>query len=205
MSGLLYGIRLQFQMDIRSKSMLVTCYLVPLLFFAVMGGIFTSLMPEAKATLTASMTVMGVSMGALIGVPPSLTELYGTEVKKLYRAGGAPISFGLLSLTVSTFLHLLLMSGIILAAAPYAFEAEWPDDLGVYLIKLAFFLIVSISAACVLGLAVKNQAKLTMLSQVVFLPSILLSGIMFSRPSARRVGKTGKIIPCRMGIPHIDR
>ena len=75
MSRLLYGIRLQFQMDIRSKSMLVTCYLVPLLFFAVMGGIFTSLMPEAKATLTASMTVMGVSMGALIGVPPSLTEL----------------------------------------------------------------------------------------------------------------------------------
>ena len=42
MSALIYGIRLQFRMDIRSRTLLVTCYLVPLLFFAVMGGIFTS-------------------------------------------------------------------------------------------------------------------------------------------------------------------
>ena len=35
MSALIYGIRLQFRMDIRSRTLLVTCYLVPLLFFAV--------------------------------------------------------------------------------------------------------------------------------------------------------------------------
>ena len=51
---------------------------LPLLFFAIMGGIFTSLMPEAKNTLIQSMTVMGVSMGAFIGVPPSMVEVYGT-------------------------------------------------------------------------------------------------------------------------------
>ena len=39
MGAFLYGICLQFKMDIRSRSLLVTCYLVPLLFFAVMGGI----------------------------------------------------------------------------------------------------------------------------------------------------------------------
>ena len=51
MNAFLYGTMLQFKIDIRSRTMLVTCYLVPLLFFAVMGGIFTSLMPEAKDTL----------------------------------------------------------------------------------------------------------------------------------------------------------
>ena len=35
------------------------------------------------------------------------------------------------------------------------------------------------SLGSVLGLLVKSQAKLTMLSQVVFLPSIMLSGILF--------------------------
>ena len=50
MGAFLYGIRLQFNMDIRSRSLLVTCYLVPLLFFAVMGGIFTSLMPGYEKT-----------------------------------------------------------------------------------------------------------------------------------------------------------
>lgn len=86
MNAFLYGIGLQFKLDIRSKSLLITCYLVPLLFFAIMGGIFTSLMPEAKDTLIQSMTVMGVSMGAFVGVPPSIVEIYGTDIKKMYHA-----------------------------------------------------------------------------------------------------------------------
>ena len=80
MKAMLYGIRVQLKMDIRSKTLLITCYIVPLLFFAIMGGIFTSLMPEAKYTLIQSMTIMGVSMGALIGVPPSMAEIYGTDI-----------------------------------------------------------------------------------------------------------------------------
>lgn len=66
MKGFCYAAALQFRLDIRSKALLITCYLVPLLFFGLMGGIFTSLDPNAKTTLLPSMTVMGVSMGALI-------------------------------------------------------------------------------------------------------------------------------------------
>ena len=48
MNGLLYGVALQWKLDIRSKSLLVTCYIVPLIFFLLMGGIFTSVMPEMR-------------------------------------------------------------------------------------------------------------------------------------------------------------
>lgn len=81
----LYSVALQWKLDIRSKALLVTCYAVPLLFFLLMGGIFTSVMPEMKETLIPSMTVMGVSMGAFIGLPPSLIETYGSEIKKVIR------------------------------------------------------------------------------------------------------------------------
>ena len=33
MKAFLYGVELQFKMDIRSKTMLIICYLVPLVFF----------------------------------------------------------------------------------------------------------------------------------------------------------------------------
>ena len=46
MNGFLYGVVLQWKLDIRSKSLLVTCYIVPLIFFLLMGGIFTSVMPD---------------------------------------------------------------------------------------------------------------------------------------------------------------
>ena len=147
MGAFLYGISLQFKMDIRSRSLLVTCYLVPLLFFAVMGGIFTSIMPGSEKTLIQSMTVMGVSMGALIGVPPSLAEIYGTDVRKMYQANGAPLWYGLITLTVSAFIHLLIMSGIILAAAPVMFHAEVPSGLLLYFVKLSLFIIASLGIA----------------------------------------------------------
>lgn len=200
MGAFLYGISLQFKMDIRSRSLLVTCYLVPLLFFAVMGGIFTSIMPGSEKTLIQSMTVMGVSMGALIGVPPSLAEIYGTDVRKMYQANRAPLWYGLITLTVSAFIHLLIMSGIILAVAPVMFHAEVPSGLLLYFVKLSLFIIASLGIAGVLGMLEKNQAKLTMLCQAAFLPSILLSGIMF--PSNLLPGileKLGKLFPAAWG------
>ena len=54
MSGFLYSLKLQLKLDIRSRSLLVTCYIVPLIFFLLMGRIFTSVMPEMKGTLIQS-------------------------------------------------------------------------------------------------------------------------------------------------------
>ena len=118
MSAFFYGVSLQWKLDIRSKSLLITCYLVPLLFFAIMGGIFTSIMPDSKNTLIQSMTVMGVSMGALIGLPPSLAETYGRDIKKMYQSNGVPLYFGLVSMVLSAFVHLFLMSVLLFLAAP---------------------------------------------------------------------------------------
>lgn len=85
MNGFLYGVALQWKLDIRSKSLLVTCYVVPLIFFLLMGGIFTSVMPEMRSTLIPSMIVMSVSMGAFLGLPPSLVETYGSDVKRFIK------------------------------------------------------------------------------------------------------------------------
>ena len=158
MKAFLYGIALQWKLDIRSKTLLITCYIVPLLFFGVMGSIFTSVMPDSKETLIQSMTIFGVTMGALIGVPPSLAEIYRSDVKKIYRANGVPLYLGIVSINISAFLHLWIMSAIICIAAPLAFDAGIPENSGLYLAGLA---------------------KTSMFSILIFLPSIMLSGIMF--------------------------
>ena len=178
MKGFCYTAALQFRLDIRSKALLITCYLVPLLFFGLMGGIFTSLDPNAKTTLLPSMTAMGVSMGALIGLPPTLTELYGTQVKKMYQAGGVPLCLGAVTTALSAFVHLMILGGILYLAAPLAFDAALPKHPLSYFSALALLIAVTLSLGCVLGLAVKNQSKLTMICQLFFLPSILLSGIL---------------------------
>lgn len=179
MNGFLYGVALQWKLDIRSKSLLVTCYIVPLIFFLLMGGIFTSVMPEMRSTLIQSMLVMSVSMGAFIGLPPSLIEAYGSDVKKVYKANGVPLYLGLAIMLLSAFVHLMISCVIILLLAPILFGAAFPVQLPFFFLALAIYLMVSLSIGSILGLIVKNQAKLTMIAQLVFLPSIMLSGIMF--------------------------
>ena len=179
MGAFLYGIFLQWKLDIRSKTLLITCYIVPLLFFAIMGGIFTSVMPEARYTLIQSMTVFGVTMGALIGLPPSLVEIYSSDIKKVYKANGVPLYLGLVLTNISAYIHLFIMSIILYIAAPIAFNAEIPENPALYFASLAIFIAVSLSIASIIGLVVKDQAKTSMVSIIIFLPSIMLSGIMF--------------------------
>lgn len=200
MSAFLYGVALQWRLDIRSKTILVTCYVVPLLFFAVMGGIFSTVNPVAKETLIQAMTIMGVTMCAAIGLPPSLVELYGGDMKKVYKANGVPQYLGLISMFLSTFIHIFVMSTIIYIAAPIMFDATLPANPILYFGQLAIFVAVSLSVGCVLGLLVKKQAKLTMISQIVFLPSIMLSGIMFPSDMLPKVFEVvGKIFPASWG------
>lgn len=201
MSGFLYGVVLQWKLDMRSKSLLVACYVIPLIFFLLMGGIFTSVMPEMQGTLIQSMIVMNVSMGAFIGMPPSLIETYGSEIKKVYKANGVPVYLGLLTTFISAFIHLMVTGVVIALLAPILFKATLPTHLLSFFLALAIYILVTLSIGSVLGLTVKNQAKLTMVAQLVFLPSIMLSGIMFpANLLPNFLEKIGRLFPAPWGF-----
>ncbi|MDE7218855.1 MAG: ABC transporter permease [Oscillospiraceae bacterium] len=200
MAGFLYGAALQWKLDLRSRTMLITCYAVPLLFFAVMGGIFTSVMPESSETLIQSMSVFTVTMGALIGLPPSLAEIYRSDVKNAYQANGVPLSLGLFLTNISAFVHLLIMGSILYVIAPAAFGAMIPEHPGSYFGGLVVLIAVSLSIASVIGLAVKNAANTSMFSILLFLPSIMFSGIMFPSDMLPEVFlMAGKLFPATWG------
>ena len=179
MKAFLYGVGLQFKMDIRSKTMLITCYLVPLIFFFFMSGIFTSIDPSAVNTLIPSMSVFVITMSALIGLPPSLGEVYGGDIKKVYKANGVPLSLGVVTQFISSFIHTLIVCLIVFAVAPFVFKAKLPANLPLYFCSLVALLCVTLAIGCIIGLLVKTQAKQTMVAMIIFLPSVMLSGIMF--------------------------
>lgn len=200
MSAFLYGLTLQWKLDIRSKSLFVACYIVPIIFFLLMGGIFTSIMPETRNTLIQSMIVMSVSMGAFIGFPPSLIEIYQTDIRKIYAANGVPLYWGLVTIFLSSFVHLMVTSIVIILLAPVLFEATLPISFLQFFSALILYIIASLGIGSILGLVIKNQAKLTMIAQLLFLPSIMLSGIMFSidlLPDILQI--IGRIFPASWG------
>ena len=82
-------------------------------------------------------------------------------------------------MVLSAFVHLIMTCIVILLLAPILFKASLPNQLPLFFLALAIYIFVSLSIGSILGLTVNNQAKLTMIAQLVFLPSIMLSGIMF--------------------------
>ncbi|WP_346706913.1 ABC transporter permease [Massilistercora timonensis] len=65
---------------------------------------------------------------------------------------------------------------------------------------LLFFIAVSLSIASIIGLVVKDQAKTSMVSIIIFLPSIMLSGIMFPIELLPKAFEAiGKIFPATWG------
>lgn len=196
MSAFMYSVVLQWKLDLRNKGILLTYYIIPLIFFAFMGTIFTSIDPNAKYTLIQTMSIFAITMGAILGAPTPLVELYGSEIKKAYKVGNIPLWMAAISNFISAFVNIFIVSVIIFFIAPIAFDAKLPENILIYFLALIIFIISCLMIGTVLGLFVKSVSKLTMVSQVIFLPSILLSGIMFPVSMLpESLGYVGKLFP----------
>jgi ABC-2 type transport system permease protein len=201
MGAFLYGVLLQWKLDLRNKGILLTYYVVPLVFFGFMGGIFTSISPENKETLIQSMSIFGITMGAVLGTPIPISETYGSELKKAYQVGNIPLFIPVINNLISGFVHLFIMSTIIYFAAPAAFHASVPSSAVTHFIALALFILSSLTVGVLLGVTIKGTSKLTMVSQFIFLPSLMLSGIMFpAKMLPAPLAAAGKIFPATWGF-----
>lgn len=201
MGGFLHLLHLKTKLGFRSTELLITYYAVPLVFFAVMGAVFTSIMPEARETLIVTMTIFAVTMGALIGTPGSIMEYFTNDVRKSFRSAGIPLGLVVLAAVFSGLVHLSVVCGIIYIAAPLLFDAAVPAHLGRYLGGLLPFLLSTLLLGMLLGLHARSASRLTMYSQVVFLPSMMLSGIMFpSEMLPRPLELAGYVLPATHGM-----
>jgi len=175
----LYTIYLKTRLDWRSSEIWITHFLVPIIFFFVVGAVFTAVMPETEETLIPTMVIFTATMGALIGTSGTLLPYTETPTRKSLKAAGIPFSSILLSTFVAGLINLLIVTFFILFVAPLAFNAAHPQSYAVFFGGYFLFLVPTLLVGILLPLLAKDASRLTIYSQAVFLPSMLLSGIMF--------------------------
>lgn len=201
MTAFLYEIILHWKLNFRNKEILLHFYLVPLIFYLFIGNVFITINPEADNTIASVMTVFAVTMGGVLGSPYSLVEFYGSETKKAYQVGHIPLWTVAVGNGISALLHLFLTSIIIFVTAPFLFNAPIPSNVVNYFISLFLLIAANVSIGTVFGLLFKNSSKMGMATQLIFLPSIMLSGIMFPitmLPDSLQ--KIGKLLPATWGF-----
>lgn len=201
MSEILYSVWLQCKLDIRNKNVLVVYYILPLVFFLVMGSVFSKIDPTSKDKLVQSMSIVAISMSAFLGTPVPIVEIFSSDIKKTYKVGNIPLWVILLTSFLSALVHMLIVSGIIYITAPIIFNANKPSNLLIYFLLLIVVISVSAIIGITIGLVVKNNTTMTMFSQFIFLPSMLISGVMFPKNMLPDIlGNIANVLPATHGI-----
>jgi ABC-2 type transport system permease protein len=171
---------LQWKLDIRNKNVFLPFYIIPFVFFIVMGFVFTSIIPGIEETLISAMIVFAVVMGTSLGQTTPISEIYGSDIIKAYKLGNIPISIPLIVSVISSAIHITIISLVIFFVCPLLFGSPFPSNLLVFFLAYLFFLLASLGIGSFIGTHFKSTSGLVMAGQIVFIPSIMLSGIMFS-------------------------
>ena len=191
----------EFRTGIRNKTLLLMNYLFPLGFYLMMGFIMPEINPPFLETLIPGMVVFGVLAATLLGLPDPLVNARETGIFRSYKINGVPASSILIIPALTTMLHLVIVTVIITATAPLLFDAPLPVNWFGYMVTF-----VALACACagisVLIGVVSSSSRITVLwSQLVFVPSMLLGGLMLPYsmlPDA--AGKIAQLLPATQAM-----
>lgn len=179
MKAFLQHFAFEFRTGIRNKQLLLMNYLFPLTFFLMMGFVMPAINPPFKETLLPAMITFTIVFSAFLGIPDPLVSSREKGVFRSYKINGIP-SISIISIPIiSSTIHLLIVSGIITLVSNLLFDAPMPLN------WLNFFLIIltgsfaATTLAVLIGVIAPNTRVTVMYSQVIFLPSMLVGGIMF--------------------------
>jgi ABC-2 type transport system permease protein len=179
MTALLNHFVFEFRTGIRNKQLLLMNYLFPLGFFLMMGFVMVGVNPLFLDTMTPAMAVFAVLAATLLGIPEPLVNARENGILRSFKINGIPSISILVIPALTTMLHLVIVTAVIAAIGPLLFDAPLPANWLNYVLVFASLAFVMSGLSVLIGV-VSSSSRVTILySQLVFIPSILLSGMMF--------------------------
>jgi ABC-2 type transport system permease protein len=201
MSAFINHFAFEFRTGIRNKQLLLMNYLFPLGFFLMMGFVMGGINPSFLDTITPAMVIFGVLAATLLGIPDPLVNARENGIFRSYKINGIPSISILVIPALTTMLHLLIVTVIITATAPLLFDAPLPVNwLNYALIFVALAFAMS-GISVLIGVVSPNSRVTVLYSQLIFIPSIMLAGMMFPfdmLPSA--AGKIAQLLPATQAM-----
>ena len=169
---------LETKSGFRRKQQLFLNYFFPIGFFLMMGAVMPQLNPLFLEDMIPSMLIFAVMASTFLGIPEQIVNGRQSGVFRGYRVNGVP-AVSLVCLPVlASVVHIFIVSAVILILSPLLFGAPSASNL-ITVFPLQLLTIFSCAGISVLvGTVASNSRTATMLSQVFFLPSMLIGGLM---------------------------
>ena len=170
----------EFKTGLRNSNLMLLNYLFPLAFYAMMGIVMVQINPGFSDVLIPAMVLFAVMASNILGLPNPLVESREAGIYRSYKINGVPAISILTIPALTTIFHALIASTIIALTATPLFSSLPPTD------WLNFAVITLLSAftfgglGALIGVIAANSRAVVLWSQLIFLPSMLLGGLMIS-------------------------
>ena len=191
----------EFRTGIRNQTLLLMNYMFPLGFYAMMGLVMTDINPDFLETMVPAMVVFAVLAATMLGLPDPLVTAREAGVFRSYKVNGVPAISILVIPALTTILHMVVVAVIITATAPLLFDAPSPVDWTGFIVT---FLLVAFACAglgALIGVISPDSRMTVLWSQLIFLPSMLLGGMMLpysQLPEA--AGRVARLLPATLAM-----
>ena len=168
----------EFKAGLRNATAMLMNYLFPLGFYVLMGIVFSQIVPTFKDTMIAAMLIIAAMSSNLLGLPDPLVTSREAGIYRSFKINGVP-AVSILAIPVfSAMIHSLIVAAIIAMTAPLVFKATPPTSWGM-LVLIALLTIFTFGAiGALIGVASPSSRATVLWTQLIFLPSMLLGGLM---------------------------
>ena len=178
MTAFLTHFSFEFRAGIRDKNLLLVNYLLPLGFYFMMAFIMPGINPGFLPTLIPAMVTFSIISATLLGIPDPIVKAREDGIYRSYKINGVP-SISILTIpALTTTLHLVIVTLIITFTAPPLFNAPAPVNWLNYWITFVAMAFASSGLGVIIGVLATSTRMTVMWSQLIYLPSMLLGGLM---------------------------
>ncbi len=178
MTAYLNHFSFEFKSGLRNQSQLLMNYLFPLGFYAMMGLVMTQINPLFKDTMIPAMIVLCAMTATILGLPGPLVEAREAGVYRSFKINGVPALALLAMPALSAIFHVLIVAVIITVSAPALFGGVAPVDWLAFAGVTVVTVFTCGAIGALIGVIAKDARSTVLWSQLIFLPSMLLGGLM---------------------------
>ena len=191
----------EFRTGVRNKALLFLTYLFPLGLYLMLGFILTGLNPFFQEVIIPGMVVIAAMAAYLLGLPEPLVSAREKGIFRSYKINGVP-PWSILSIpALTTGVHTVIVAAVITATAPVLFDAPVPVNWWGFLVTLIAIIVATAGIAVVIGVVSSNSRVVILWSQLVFIPSMLLGGIMIPYTELTPgVAKASQLLPATQAM-----
>jgi ABC-2 type transport system permease protein len=191
----------ELKAGLRDRSQLFMNWLFPLVVFVMMAVLMGGINPFFKVQMVPAMMIFGMLSAGLLSLPNGWINQREAGVLRSYRINGVPAWAVLLAPALASLVHMAGVGAVIAILGIKAFGGAAPAD---WLAFCVGWLATAISV-CGMGMAIgtlmpNNRASM-LVSQLFYLPSIMLGGLMFPASMLpKALGAVSRFLPARWAM-----